>query len=286
MIQSETFYSELKALRISQKIEITEISERTKINPDFLTAIEEGDFSVLPNVYIRLFLRSYANEIGADSKQILIDYEKYTTGKVSEDVNIQVKETKSKSKKKNIDNEASPELPTAKIVFGVVALIVIFFLFKFIGHLTSSSNEIHNNPTQSEVIESAEIQPEYSLLPGDISSLAESLFDSDGKAISYPISFSAPFKLEIIAKTNTVCNVRLNGENSSEFHGILNKGESKLFESQQEIAFDLWSFEHVTLILNNENITQNILNLDDPHQLSRASITADGRLHMSFVKHN
>ena len=53
------FYEELKKIRISKKISLKEISDYTKINNKYLESIENGNFTILPNVYIRLFLRSY-----------------------------------------------------------------------------------------------------------------------------------------------------------------------------------------------------------------------------------
>ncbi len=59
-------HKRLKALRREQKIDLAEIEKRTKINLEFLTAIESGKFEVLPSTYIRLFLKAYCIEIGAD----------------------------------------------------------------------------------------------------------------------------------------------------------------------------------------------------------------------------
>ena len=65
------FYKELKDLRESRGISLEEIHERTKINIPYLKAIEEGDFTILPIPYLRLFLRAYAEEIGGDSQRAL-----------------------------------------------------------------------------------------------------------------------------------------------------------------------------------------------------------------------
>ena len=73
MESSESFFDVLKSKRESQNIEIAEICEFTKINPRYIEAIEQGDFTVLPNVYIRLFLKSYVKFIGADSAKALED---------------------------------------------------------------------------------------------------------------------------------------------------------------------------------------------------------------------
>ena len=56
----------LKALRREQKIDLAELEKRTKIKLEFLKAIESGKFEVLPSTYIRLFLKAYCIEIGAD----------------------------------------------------------------------------------------------------------------------------------------------------------------------------------------------------------------------------
>ena len=76
--QHEPFYIQLKKKREHQNIELKEIAERTKINPKCLNSFEEGDFETLPLVYTRLFLRSYAIEIGADAQQVLEDFEIYS----------------------------------------------------------------------------------------------------------------------------------------------------------------------------------------------------------------
>ncbi len=71
------FYKELKALRESQNIDLAEIQNRTKIHHRFLEAFESGDFSVLPNTYVRLFLRAYVTEIGGDPQEALTQLEHY-----------------------------------------------------------------------------------------------------------------------------------------------------------------------------------------------------------------
>ena len=72
------FYKELKELRESRKISLEEISERTKINIQYLQAIESGDFSDMETPYLRLFLRAYAEEIGGDSQRSLEQLDSYT----------------------------------------------------------------------------------------------------------------------------------------------------------------------------------------------------------------
>jgi hypothetical protein len=61
-----TFYEKYKKMRLDQKIDLTDIENRTKINIKYLEAIESGNFKAVQQPYLRLFLKAYVNEIGAD----------------------------------------------------------------------------------------------------------------------------------------------------------------------------------------------------------------------------
>ena len=65
------FYKELKSLREEQGIDLEEIHNRTKINLNSLEALESGQFDMLPTPYVRLFLKAYVIEIGADVDETL-----------------------------------------------------------------------------------------------------------------------------------------------------------------------------------------------------------------------
>ena len=69
----------LKDTRIQQGIELEEIHNRTKININFLMALENGDYDILPTPYIRLFLRAYGNEVGLDPEELIAQYEESQT---------------------------------------------------------------------------------------------------------------------------------------------------------------------------------------------------------------
>ncbi len=71
------FYKILKDTRIQRGIELEEIQTRTKINIKFLNAIENGEFDLLPEPYIRLFLRAYSTEIGLDPENLLNQFEQF-----------------------------------------------------------------------------------------------------------------------------------------------------------------------------------------------------------------
>ncbi len=77
MEPTDTFYNELKQLRIAQGITLESIAATSRINIRFLNALEEGEFDILPKTYIRLFLRSYCQEIGASFEDAATQLEEH-----------------------------------------------------------------------------------------------------------------------------------------------------------------------------------------------------------------
>lgn len=65
-------------------LSVQDLFSRTRINPDFIIALEAGDYHVLPEAYIRMFLRKVAQEVGADPDEIIIAYDRGALRQVRE----------------------------------------------------------------------------------------------------------------------------------------------------------------------------------------------------------
>jgi hypothetical protein len=70
--------AELKKHRIEKQMSVMDISAVTRINTKFLEALEAGDFAVLPQTYVRAFLREYAETVGLNPAVVLGKYESMT----------------------------------------------------------------------------------------------------------------------------------------------------------------------------------------------------------------
>jgi cytoskeleton protein RodZ len=66
---------ELRKARETQNISLEDLTASTRISVQFLKAIEEGNFSVLPQTYIRAFIRDYAREVGLNPDDIIRKFE-------------------------------------------------------------------------------------------------------------------------------------------------------------------------------------------------------------------
>jgi cytoskeleton protein RodZ len=65
----------LKESRMARGLEITDIARRTCISARYLRAMEEGRFSIIPNVFDRGYLKIYARLLQIDAVPLLARYE-------------------------------------------------------------------------------------------------------------------------------------------------------------------------------------------------------------------
>ena len=138
MTETETkFYQELKNTRNSKKITLKEISEYTKINIKYLEALENGDFNILPNVYTRLFLRSYCNFLGIDYRTTLDEYEIYTLGHKQREIvtdDVSLEEVNDSNKKGSSNSILEKSKNYKEIIIAIVVIISIILLFTIINN--------------------------------------------------------------------------------------------------------------------------------------------------------
>ncbi len=152
----QKFSSELKEVREKKEISIEQIFNKTRIDKKYLTAIEENNFDIMPNVYIRAFIKEYAKTIGLNSDEVLDKFSKAKEGiNYFKDI---TEESKTESPKQEnikpnvlidskVENTPKPveEKPKSnkvliQVLIGFLLLISIFVIYKLF--LTESNTEI------------------------------------------------------------------------------------------------------------------------------------------------
>lgn len=71
----ELFGEQLRKQREQKQISLANVSSATRINIRFLKAIESGQFSALPQTYIRAFIREYARAVELDPDEVIRQYD-------------------------------------------------------------------------------------------------------------------------------------------------------------------------------------------------------------------
>ena len=143
----ENFGSYLKHERELRGVPLEEISGATKIHIRFLQALEDNQFDELPGeVFIKGYIRSYANIIGSDVEEMLNIYEESVGNKTE-----------------NISESVPPSNISAKtfLVFALLGLIILALIFG-VRFLISSKN---NQPVKNaELNEKQNVEPPAPLL--------------------------------------------------------------------------------------------------------------------------
>lgn len=124
----DTFFEELQKARLLRGITIAEIEEKTRISGHFLTALEEGNTSVLPQPYVRAFLREYAEAIGLDANETLKRFAEATGTAPPPPPLPAMGEPSQPSPETSQEQRSSEPLgvrPATKIALGAAAFLVL-----------------------------------------------------------------------------------------------------------------------------------------------------------------
>ena len=227
------FYKELKDLRLSKNISLEELESRTKINIKYLTAIEEGNFEILPVPYLRLFIRAYALEIGGDSERSLeqldsfIGHSKPTVK--ANNIRDDIKDEIQISEKLNISSLFSET--NIKLRKDLITVLILSILFTFsIIIIKKLSNETVTEPA---------LRSEQNIRKVDLISeeLLITNFTED-KFIEESLSLEPPFFLTLLSGSDI--GVSIEQDTLNQYSKYLNPGTELNLEgfiSRSELLF-------------------------------------------------
>ena len=148
--EEKYFFSDFIKIRESQNITIEDIIKSTKIQEQYIHAIEKGNFDNLPLVYTRLFLKSYCKVIGLDEHEILNQYNNYIKGNRTTATTRTPKFIKNKNKintkNSNIDNtldnqNSSYFIQPQKLLSFMFVLLLIIIAWITIANISEKKHK-------------------------------------------------------------------------------------------------------------------------------------------------
>ena len=177
----EKLSEELKTARIRAGISLLQLANKTRIDIKFLEYIEDGNFSFLPELYVKAFLKEYIKFVGLNEKLIFKKYEAYKLGKEYEepqqetliDKIKELKENRFEKAKENpyskpvsFNSSSSPEQDKSLNAFlmdkknillvSVAACFLVLFLAVYFLFIKKSPDIIVEKPYDELVNESKE----------------------------------------------------------------------------------------------------------------------------------
>jgi cytoskeleton protein RodZ len=114
-----------RQVRETKGLSLDDVASKTRIHPDFLRALEEGNFSKLPDqVFAKGFVRSYARSLGLDEEDAMRRFDQSAGtfyDKQSETERLRVKQAEDEKRKKT--NRKVVVAAAAVALLGLVLLL-------------------------------------------------------------------------------------------------------------------------------------------------------------------
>ena len=268
----ENFGSYLKHERELRGVPLEEISGTTKIHIRFLQALEENKFDELPGkVFIKGYIRSYANTIGSDVEETLNIYEESVGDKSPDPIT---------------DSEPTQKISATKFFgFGLICLFIVALIFLIKLFIldknipdpkeTTSSAATLNAPSKKETMlkvqrDSLKGEFEENSIPEvSVSEQASQVTNEKVNLISAPKTQNEesntdikegivskntekPLKLTIKVKNNSWFNLAIDNLREEDF--ILAAGEEKSYWGKKVFRLTIGNKQGTDLILNGKTL--------------------------------
>ena len=215
-------HKNLKSLRRERKIDLKAIEKRTKIDIEYLKAIESGKFEVLPSTYIRLFLKAYCVEIGADPVDALHQLDElYNNGRkiiISEKEVLPKKEindTEVESSK--IESSNRPHQKRSEWLKGLLMILLLLFSIYIIKQIVNRDENLSLDK-KTEIISNLNPITDFELIN-------DFIID---KTNSGSVDVDPPFMVKIISRKDNIW-IRTEKDSALPIENILNSSKQDNF---------------------------------------------------------
>ncbi len=256
------FFKELKALRESKQIHLEEIHKKTKINLDYLKAIEDGQFDILPKPYIRLFLKAYTVEIGGEPEKSLNQLEQMLAAQENRPVSKPAAQTviTDLEPEESVQSDSrSPKKVRSDITKGISLLVVFLFAIFIIRKINTEKTILTLDETgPSEFVQEAHITP------GDLMHLYQKDWGQEG-----PIDAEPPFEVNISAIDRLLYSVKTDQEKID--YKSMSAGDHHIHSFKNEMTIMIKNSQGVNIHVNGKSQP----NLEDHSNPVRIHFSAD-----------
>lgn len=155
-VHSYTLGEQLKNIRSTGRITLSEVSRETKIPVKYLEMIEEGRYEKLPpDVYVKGFLKGYAEFLGADPKKMINLYQR------ERDIKSNLNGDDKKIAPMKISAPARFVVTPRIVIASVVALIVLggfFYIYRQIGRFAAVPRLVVTGSSDGENVEGNSVE--------------------------------------------------------------------------------------------------------------------------------
>ncbi len=256
----EKFAAELKAKRETLGISISDIYEITRIDKNYLEAMEEANFDIMPDVYMRAFIRKYADAVQLNSEETIKKYEAATSGEV---IDEEIKPTSNEISQNNnhkepikIDSEPEQKVTIIAetnynpyiIISFIVAIVIIGYFYY--AYIYTANNEIIVEQRVEDIISernSATKSPRFKSKEEE-----SGITSTNNNGTNASIVKSDSLTLKINALDTVWFRTNIDETKKDEF--ILNPNRSKTLSAKSQIDILVGNTGGIEFILNGKKL--------------------------------
>ena len=276
------FAEELKKAREDSNFTIDQIFSKTRIDKKYIQAIEDGNFSIMPDVYIRAFIKEYSKAIKLDAAEVMGKYELAKKGlsvdsakveesnvaqpqpkktKGNEDIKSKISEAVEQDAKADIKDKPSEKNKTLYYALtGILMLLFIFVIYKVF--LTDSNNEIVTEKPFEEIMEDQVVINEEKrdldfgeIKPKDVQEIKSTENNIEQKNIKQDTPIQPVqdgiMTLTILGTDKSWIRV-VADDNNMEF--MIDKGINKVITAQKKFYLHIGNSGGVNFLLDNKKL--------------------------------
>nr|WP_255210058.1 cell shape determination protein RodZ [Bacillus tequilensis] len=132
---------------------LDDLQAATKIQKRYLTALEEGNYDIIPGkFYVRAFIKQYAEAVGLDADQLFEEHKKDIPNTYHDDVSEKISGMNLQKEMPKPASKALELLPTILVILGVIVVIaIVYAIIQFANHKNSDD---HNAASQKSITQS------------------------------------------------------------------------------------------------------------------------------------
>jgi len=241
----QTIGERLEEARKRKGISIREASEATKIRSDYLHKLESNSFDLnLPEIYIRGFLRGYANYLKLNSDKVLADYkalapnEGRASRRDNREIYGRVELTQSQRPSPEAAPTASPAEPAAEPAPSVRP--------SFPAAAGGGSSPIDT----ALLIKGGIIVAALVIIVAIIFGTIKALSGGSAKPAGSEIKPVAQQTITLTARENVRVKLVQELDQTELFQGTLIKGESRTFPKRGSLLLTATALENVEIAIN------------------------------------
>ncbi len=207
-------FTELKEVRLKKKLTLKQISQSTRIHQKYLESLEEGDIIAIPEIYDKLFFKSYIKALDVPEKEYYNQFIEFRKT-LREDRTAIVDMTDS-------DDEGKHEFNYKNILYFLPFVVIIFVIWFLVSNTQKVDSE------KLDTLKEISVRDVVEEIQNNIDSL-------NNKVDSAKVITQSPFSFNIKALEKTWFRVIIDKEDTTEY--LLNTGENVNLTSGKVFEF-------------------------------------------------